>query len=411
MPDASDSSPVSHSRPANSPAESQATESLADAALANDADPAKQAQAAGTSATRGTPGKSVRPRRPAAAAKRLPPKPQFTDAEIYLPPPQAVSEVSSTSSIIAAIVSNILVGIVKFIAAGISGSAAMVAEGIHSIVDSGNGMLVYLGVRRSKKPADTEHPFGYGQELYFWTLVVAILIFALGGGFSIYEGVARLLEITPDTKMGDPTMNYIVIAAGAVIEGTSLVIAIKNFNRARMGRGALEFIREAKDPSLFTVVLEDSAAELGLLFAFAGVFLAHHFNDPRIDAAASILIGLLLSGVSVVLLRESKGLLIGEGLKNEELKIVEAIVESNPHVIECGRILSMYMGPHDLLLTIDATFDQGATRDDIVFAVDDIEQKLMRRFPDSTRVFIESESLRFTRRQARHSAANEDAVE
>lgn len=351
---------------------------------------------------------------PAATAEASPSRPsarELTEAEIYLPPPRPEAEVSSTSSILAAIAANIMVGIVKFIAAGISGSSAMVAEGIHSIVDSGNGMLVFLGIRRSKKPADTEHPFGYGQELYFWTLVVAIMIFALGGGFSIYEGVSRLLEMRPGMKLGDPTMNYIVILAAAAIEGTSLAIAVKNFNKARMGRGALEFIREAKDPALFTVVLEDTAAELGLLFALAGVFFSHRFGDARIDAAASILIGLLLSAVSVLLLRESKGLLIGEGLKNEELKIVEAIVESNEHVIECGRILSMYMGPHDLLLAIDATFDHSATRDDIVFAVDDIEAKIMRRFPDSTRVFIESESLRFTRRQARHSAADEDAVE
>lgn len=335
----------------------------------------------------------------------------LTEAEIYLPPPQVVEEVSSTSSIIAAITANILVGIVKFIAAAISGSSAMVAEGIHSIVDSGNGLLVFLGISRSKKQADTEHPFGYGQELYFWTLVVAIMIFALGGGFSIYEGISHLLEMRPGATLGDPTLNYIVIGAAAIIEGISLAIAVKNFNRARMGRGALEFIREAKDPSLFTVVLEDTAAELGLLFAFVGVFFSHVLGDARIDAAASIFIGLLLASVSVVLLRESKGLLIGEGLKNEELKIIEAIVESNDHVIECGRILSMYMGPHDLLLAIDATFDQAATRDDIVFAVDDIEEKIIRRFPDSTRVFIESESLRFTRRQARHSAADEDAVE
>lgn len=336
----------------------------------------------------------------------------LSSEDLFLPPPQPAEEVSSTTSIVAAIVANIAVGIVKFIAAGISGSSAMIAEGIHSIVDSGNGMLVFLGVRRSKKEADTEHPFGYGQELYFWTLVVAILVFALGGGFSIYEGISRLLEIRRGTvTLGDPTMNYIVIVIAAALEGSALYIALKNFNKARMGRSPLQFIREAKDPSLFTVVLEDSAAELGLIIAFVGVFFAHQFNMPQIDAAASIGIGLLLAAVSIVLLRESKGLLIGEGLKNEELKIVEAIVESNDDVIECGRILSMYMGPHDLLIAIDATFDPLATRDDIVSAVDDIEEKIIRRFPDATRVFIESESLRFTRRQALRAAADEDAVE
>ncbi|MBR5950678.1 MAG: cation diffusion facilitator family transporter [Actinomycetaceae bacterium] len=336
----------------------------------------------------------------------------MSSEDLFLPPPQPKEEISSTTSIIAAIIANIAVGIVKFIAAAISGSSAMIAEGIHSIVDSGNGLLVYLGVHRSKKTADTDHPFGYGQELYFWTLVVAILVFALGGGFSMYEGISRLLEIRRGTvTLGDPTMSYIVIVIAAFLEGSALYIALKNFNKARMGRSPLQFIREAKDPSLFTVVLEDTAAEMGLIVAFCGVFFAHQFNKPHIDAAASIVIGLLLAAVSVVLLRESKGLLIGEGLKNEELKIVEAIVESNPDVIECGRILSMYMGPHDLLMAIDATFDPLATRDDIVSAVDDIEEKIIRRFPDATRVFIESESLRFTRRQALHAAADEDAVE
>ncbi|MBP3222824.1 MAG: cation diffusion facilitator family transporter [Actinomycetaceae bacterium] len=319
------------------------------------------------------------------------------------------SSVSSTSSIIAAIISNILVGIVKFIAAAFSGSSAMIAEGIHSIVDSGNGLLVFLGVRRSRKKADTHHPFGYGQELYFWTLVVAIMIFALGGGFSIYEGIQHFYH--PRNELENTSLNYIIIGISGIIEGVSLAIAIKNFNKARGKLRPMQFIREAKDPSLFTVVLEDSAAELGLIFAFLGIFCADVFHNPHIDTLASIAIGLLLCAVSIVLLRESKGLLIGEGLKNDELKVIESIAESNPFVVECGRILSMYMGPHDLLLAMDVTFTFDASRDDIVRAVDEIEMRIAERFPDATRVFIESESLRFTRKQALHSAANEDAVE
>lgn len=306
----------------------------------------------------------------------------------------------STVAVIAAVLANILVGVVKFVAAGISGSSAMIAEGIHSIVDSGNGLLILLGIKKSSKDADLEHPFGYGHELYFWTLVVAIMIFALGGGFSIYEGIHNIMAITPQTVLGDPTMNYIVLGCAAVIEGVSLSIALKNFNSARSSVRPLRFIREAKDPSLFTVVLEDSAAELGLIFAFLGVFLSHMLGMPVLDPLASVLVGLLLCSVAVVLLVETKGLLIGEGLKAAELKRVERIVESSPDVIECGRILTLYMGPKDMLLTADVTFRDGLTRDGIVAAIDAIEMQIVRAFPQTTKIFIESESFGFTYAQS-----------
>ncbi|WP_350453794.1 cation diffusion facilitator family transporter [Slackia heliotrinireducens] len=311
--------------------------------------------------------------------------------------PNAEEHVESTSSVLAAIAANILIGIVKFIAAGISGSSAMISEGIHSIVDSGNGMLILLGLKKAKRAADQEHPFGYGTELYFWTLVVAIMIFALGGGFSIYEGYTHLREVGPDTVLGNPTMNYIVIGASIILEGASLSVALRNFNKARGDIRPMQFIREAKDPSLFTVVFEDSAALMGLIIALAGVFFSHLLNNPYLDSAASILIGLLLCTVAIVLLRETKGLLIGEGMKGSEVREIEAIVEANDQVIECGRVLSLYMGPHDVLLTIDATFVESAGRDDIVDAIDEIEGHIVERFPDVTRVFIETESLRHTR--------------
>lgn len=299
----------------------------------------------------------------------------------------------SKASIIAAIIANILVGIVKFIAAAISGSSAMVSEGIHSIVDSGNGMLMLFGMRKASKRPDVAHPFGYSHEMYFWTLVVAVMIFALGGGLSIYEGIQHMMEITPGTVMGNPAINYIVIGIAIVIEGFSLSVAVKAFNKARGDDSPMKFIREAKDPSLFTVVLEDSAAELGLVIALLGVFFGHLFDNPYIDGAASLLIGLLLSGVAVVLLRETKGLLIGEGLKASEVVEVQALVERNPDVVECGRILSLYLGPQDLLLTIDATFTGDSTRDDIDRAIDAIECDIVSAFPQTTRIFIEPESL------------------
>ena len=309
---------------------------------------------------------------------------------------EGAEPVESTASVLAAIAANIAIGIVKFIAAALSGSSAMISEGIHSIVDSCNGLLILLGMKKSERAPDSQHPFGYSHELYFWTLVVAIMIFALGGGFSIYEGYTHLREIGPDTQLGNPTMGYIVILVSMVIEGMSLRVALKAFNAARGDQKPLDFIRDAKDPSLFTVVFEDSAAEMGLIVALAGLFFSHLLNNPYLDAGASVVIGLLLCTVAILLLRETKGLLVGEGLLEHEVREVEAIVEADPMVDTCGRILSLYLGPHDLLLTIDATFAEGSTGDDIEDAIDRIEGQLVRRFPDITRIFIESESLRYT---------------
>jgi len=337
-------------------------------------------------------------------------------ARVRRPPAERNEKGSSTIAVVAAITGNILVGIVKFIAAALSGSQAMVSEGIHSIVDSGNGILVLFGIRQSKKPGDEDHPFGHGKELYFWTLVVAVLIFAVGGGISLVEGVNYMLNITPETRLGDPTLNLIVIGAAMLIEGVTLGIAIKQFNLARGDMGPIKFIRYCKDPSMYTVVLEDTAAETGLVFALLGNVFAHVFENPYIDGVASVLISFLLMAVALILLTETKELLIGEGLNKPETRDVIEIVESNPYVVDCGRVLSMYMGPHQLLITIDANFDLESDAVDILRAVDDIERQIYERFPDATRVFIEAEGIRQVRAQSRlfeqmESEAEEEELE
>ncbi len=306
----------------------------------------------------------------------------------------------SPKAVIAAVLANIAIGIVKFIAAFISGSSAMISEGVHSIVDSGNGLLILFGMKRAQRKPDLAHPFGYSQELYFWTLVVAIMIFALGGGVSMYEGIHRILEITPETTLGDPTLNYVIIAISAVIEGISLSVALREFNAARGKVKPLRFIRDAKDPSLFTVVLEDSAALTGLALAFLGTFLGHVTGNPYYDGIAAVLIGLLLAGVAVILLRETKGLIIGEGLSGEELKRMAKIIEANPNVVKCGRILSLYLGPHDLLVTVDVTFDDAVERVSIDHTIDSIERAIVAAFPQTTRIFIEPENLSTTKADA-----------
>ena len=303
----------------------------------------------------------------------------------------------SPKAVIAAVLANIAIGVVKFIAAGISGSSAMLSEGIHSIVDSGNGLLILFGMKRAERKPDLLHPFGYSQELYFWTLVVAVMIFALGGGVSMYEGITRIRDITPETTLGDPTMNYIIIAISAAIEGMSLSVALREFNAARGKMKPLRFIREAKDPSLFTVVLEDSAALIGLLLAFLGTLLGHVTGNPYFDGIASVLIGVLLACVAVLLLRETKDLLIGEGLNGAELRQVKEIVEANPNVVKCGRILTLYLGPHDLLMAIDVTFAESLDRDAIDATIDAIERAIVKELPQTTRIFIESEDLKATR--------------
>ena len=324
------------------------------------------------------------------------------------PAPKGESKIA----VIAAVIGNIAVGIVKFIAAAISGSAAMLSEGIHSVVDSGNGLLVLLGMHRSKKEPDFLHPFGYGKELYFWTLVVALLIFLLGGGISIFKGFESLEAAHAGTKvMGDTTLNFIIIIIGMIIEGVTLGVGIKQFNAARGSVSPLRFIRDAKDPSLYTVVLEDTAAELGLVAALISLLVYQFTGNLYADGVASLFIGLLLCAVSFVLLKETKGLLVGEGMKHQSLDELRALVEEDPNIIECGRILTMYMGPQNLLIAIDATFKGDISAREVLIAVDAAERRIMERWPEAGRVFIEVESMRVCLDQQIQEASWEDEYE
>jgi cation diffusion facilitator family transporter len=313
-----------------------------------------------------------------------------------------VHEGESKITIIAAIVANILIGIVKFIAAGITGSAAMVSEGIHSIVDSGNGLLVLLGMKRSSKKADIDHPFGYGKELYFWTLVVAILIFSVGGGLAISHGYEALVEAKNGTHiLGDPLISYAVLIVAMIVEGASLIIAIRHFNRSRKGTGmtVMEYIRESKDPTIYTVLLEDSAAEMGLVIAFMATYLGHVLHNPFFDGAASVMIGLVLIAVAAIIMRESMGLLVGEGMTSREVRRVENIVKADPDISECGMILTNYFGPYSLMMSIDVTFKEKRDLCEVIDAVDRIEMAIKEEFPQTTRIFIEAESLACVVRQ------------
>ena len=296
----------------------------------------------------------------------------------------------STKVIYAAIVANLAIAVTKFIAAGFTGSSAMISEGIHSMVDTGNGGLMLLGVRRSKRPADAAHPFGYGKELYFWTLIVAIVIFAVGGGVSAYEGLLHILNPKPLT---DPVWNYVVLGIAMGFEGYSFTVAFKAFQAERGRLSIWQSIDQSKDPTTYTVLFEDSAALVGLVVAFIGVFLAQFFDNPYFDGGASIVIGIILAAVAVLLAYKSKDLLVGEAVDAETLKDIRHIAESDPRVESVKNALTMYFGPHTILLAMDLSFRPNLSAIEVEESIDRLEEDIRRRYPNVKHIFIESESL------------------
>ena len=296
----------------------------------------------------------------------------------------------SVTAIIAAVFGNLLIAVIKFVAAAFTGSSAMLSEGIHSVVDTGNGLLMLLGVRNSRKPPDEEHPFGHGRELYFWSLVVAFSIFGIGGGVSIYEGITHILH--PE-QIVDPVWNYSVLGLSAVFESISWYFGWKAFSKTLRGRSPLRAIQLSKDPTSFTVVLEDSAALLGLLIAFLGVLLGHEFGIPYFDGAASILIGALLCDVALILGGESKSLLIGEAVDKETLHGIREIAESEAGVDRALKILTIFIGPRDVALTLELKFKRGIDAVALRTAIRRIEQNVKEKYPQINRVYYEAESL------------------
>ena len=296
----------------------------------------------------------------------------------------------SPKAVYAAIAANLAIAATKFAVAAFTGSSAMLAEGIHSLVDTGNGGLILLGLHRARRPPDAEHPFGYGKELYFWTLIVAIMIFALGGGISVYEGVLHILHPNP---VRDALWAYAVIAAAALFEGYSFSVAMREFRRERKGRSLLGAIQASKDPTTFTVLFEDSAALVGLALAFLGIFLGERFGDPRFDGIASVLIGLNLAVVAVALARESRGLLVGESVDPGIRRSLCSIAESDPEVKRVARLLTMHLGPSEVLLTLEIEFRPHETAAGAAETVERLSRAIRARHPEIRHIFIETQSL------------------
>jgi cation diffusion facilitator family transporter len=296
----------------------------------------------------------------------------------------------SNVAIYASIGANVLIAATKFTAAAFSGSSAMVAEGVHSMVDSCDGALLLLGRHRSRRPPDERHPFGHGKELYFWSLIVALLFFAVGGGMSVYEGILHILHPEP---IRDPTWSYVVLGVAALFDGTSFVIAVREMRRIYPGRHLPEIVREGKDPSVFTVVLEDSADLIGILIAFLGVFLGHRLRNPYIDGAASIGVGLVLAGVAVVLARQSRDLLIGERASDAVIRAVHEAARDEGAVCRVHRPLSMQLGPGDVLLAVDVEFTTKLSGPELASAIDRLERRVRELRPEVRHLYIEARSF------------------
>jgi len=296
---------------------------------------------------------------------------------------------SSKKVIYAALAGNSLIAITKFVAATITGSSAMMSEGIHSIVDTGNQVLLLYGLKQSKQPPDEQYPFGHGKEIYFWSFVVAILIFAVGAGVSIFEGIHQLGEQRP---IASPSVNYVVLGLAMIFEGAAWYFAFSEFKKVKGKWGIIEAVQRGKDPSMFVVLFEDSAAMIGLVLAFFGVLLSQVTGILMFDGIASILIGLILAGTAAWLAYETKSLLIGERANARVIEGIRAIVRSNPVVNYVNEVLTMHMGPDFILLNLSVDFRDEALAPQIESAIAEIDAEIKRAFPEVKRIFIEAES-------------------
>ena len=291
----------------------------------------------------------------------------------------------SNRVILTALAANVGIAIAKFVAAGITGSSAMVTEGVHSLVDSTNHVLLLYGTGRSHRPPDARHPLGYGRELYFWSFVVAILVFSLGAGVSLYEGVLHLFRPVPTT---DPLIAFAVLGVAFVLEGWSTIAALKEFNASRGPKGIYRAIRDTKDAPTLIVLLENAGAMAGLVIAAVGIGLVFATGDEHWDGIASVMIGLVLAGTAVTLLIEAKGLLIGEAADPALVKALRDCTESHAGVVAVREVLTVHQAPDMVVSIISADFDDTISARDVEQAVADIERQIAERFPVITRVYI-----------------------
>ncbi|MBC7413699.1 MAG: cation diffusion facilitator family transporter [Herminiimonas sp.] len=297
---------------------------------------------------------------------------------------------ASNIVIYAALAGNFGVAVTKFIAATVTGSSAMMAESIHSAVDTLNEVLLLVGLHRSKRPIDSTHPFGYGKEQYFWSLIVAVLVFGLGGGISVVQGIEHILEPRPSE---DPKWAFIVLGISAILEGASFIVALRAILRKKGDRPFWQYLHRSKDPSTFTVFAEDAAALGGLAFAALGIGGSLYFDMPVLDGMASVAIGILLALVATVLVYESRGLLVGEGVEETTAQAIKDMAETDPNVEIAAWPLTMYLGPENVLLVLSVQFMPAISGEDLANSIDAIESRIRLRYPMIKRIFIEANRL------------------
>jgi len=289
-------------------------------------------------------------------------------------------------TVYSALASNLLIALTKFVAAAVTGSSAMLSEGIHSLVDSINEILLLVGIKKSQKLPDRTRPFGYGKEMYFWAFIVSILIFSFGGGISIYEGIQHIVH--PE-KLKDPFWNYIVLCTAFCFDGISLVTAFKEFNKKREGVTFWKAIVQSKDPATFVVLFEDASDVLGLIVAFLGVLLSHLYDNPFFDGAASIIIGLILSAVSVILIRECRSLLMGEAVSEGILDDIVRLIEVKPEVKKVHWPLSMYLSPEEVIMILQIKFKDKLTISEMNSVNHTIRTELFTKYSRIKKIYIE----------------------
>lgn len=295
----------------------------------------------------------------------------------------------SKTVIYAALVGNFLISVTKFAAAAFTGSSAMLSEAIHSLVDTGNQGLLLIGIARSRKPADKAHPFGYGTEVYFWAFVVAIMIFGVGAGVSLYEGIAKIRNPHP---ISNPTINYVVLAIAMVFEAGAWWIAYREFEKTRGRRGLIEAVRRSKDPTVFTVLFEDSAAMFGLVVALIGISAAQYTGIEELDGVASVGIGLILAVTAGLLAYETKGLIIGEAASADLITGVRRIAMTAEGVRRVNELRTMHMGPDDVLVAISLDFADDMPAGDVERTISKLETDIKAEFSSIRRVFAEVQS-------------------
>lgn len=288
-----------------------------------------------------------------------------------------------------ALIGNLLVTATKFVAAAISGSSAMLSEGLHSLVDTSNELLLMYGMKRAGQQPDHDHPLGHGRELYFWSFIVAILIFALGAGLSLYEGIGHIRHPTELTR---PGINYAVLALSFIFELGSWWVAFKAFRAAKGSQGYWEALRQSKDPPNFMVLVEDSAAMLGILFAFAGIFAASKLQIPELDGVASVAIGLLLAAVAALLARESKSLLIGEPADPQVADSILKLARSSPAVEKANGVLTVQMAPDQIVAALSLELKDDLRTPQIEAAIADLERQVRETHPQITTLFVKPQT-------------------